>query len=68
MRRMDEQIEQAKGAERLPGVTEIFVPGERGQRRRRQLIAKNTVPLGDITWNALEQTCAGLEVKLPPLV
>jgi len=65
---MDEQIEQAKGAERLPGVTEIFVPGERGQRRRRELIAKNTVPLGDITWTAMEQTCAGLGVDLPPLV
>jgi len=68
LRRMDEQIEQAKGAERLPGVTEIFVPGERGQRRRRALIAKNTVPLGDVTWKALEQACAGLDVGLPPLV
>jgi LDH2 family malate/lactate/ureidoglycolate dehydrogenase len=67
-RRMDEQIEQAKGAERLPGVTEIFVPGERGQRRRREMIARNAVPLGDVTWKALQQVCPDLGVPLPALL
>jgi LDH2 family malate/lactate/ureidoglycolate dehydrogenase len=65
LRRMDDQIEQTKAAQPLPGVGEIFVPGERGQRRRRQLIAGQTVPLGDVTWQTLARTCADLGVPLP---
>ena len=63
--RMDQQIEQAKGGERLPGVEEVLVPGERGQRRRRALLEAQTVPLGDVTWRAIEQSCASLAVPLP---
>jgi LDH2 family malate/lactate/ureidoglycolate dehydrogenase len=63
--RMDAQIAQAKAAEPLPGVEEVLVPGERGQRRRRELLAGGTVPLGDVTWQTLEQTCAALGVPLP---
>jgi LDH2 family malate/lactate/ureidoglycolate dehydrogenase len=65
LRRMDEQIEQIKAAEPLPGVDEVFVPGERGQRRRRTLLAQQTVPLGTVTWQTLEKTCADLGVPLP---
>jgi LDH2 family malate/lactate/ureidoglycolate dehydrogenase len=63
--RMDAQIDQAKAARPLPGVAEILVPGERGQRRRRALLEQGTVPLGDVTWQTLEKTCAGLGVPLP---
>lgn len=63
--RVDDQIDQAKSAERLPGVAEIFVPGERGQRRRQELLAQGTVPLGDTTWQTLTKTCSGLGVPLP---
>ena len=65
--RMDQQIEQTKGGERLPGVEEVLVPGERGQGRRRAVLEAQTVPLGDVTWRAIEQTCASLDVPLPPL-
>jgi LDH2 family malate/lactate/ureidoglycolate dehydrogenase len=67
LRRMDEQIEQTKAAQRLPGVAEIFVPGERGQRRRRELLAGGLVPLGEVTWETLSRTCAGLGVAPPPV-
>ncbi len=63
--RIDAQIEQAKASERLPGVEEILVPGECGQRRRRALLQRGTVPLGDVTWQTLERTCAELGVRLP---
>ena len=33
LERMDAQIDQIKQGERLPGVDELLVPGERGQRR-----------------------------------
>ncbi|MDQ3703229.1 MAG: Ldh family oxidoreductase [Chloroflexota bacterium] len=65
-RRMAEQIEQIKGAEPLPGIDEIMVPGERGQRRRRALLAAGTVPLGAVTWQTLERTGAELDVPPPP--
>ncbi|HEX2186266.1 MAG TPA: Ldh family oxidoreductase, partial [Chloroflexota bacterium] len=65
LQRMDEQVEQAKSAEPLPGVEEILVPGERGQRRRAELLARGTVPLGEISWQTLLKTCA--ELGVPPL-
>lgn len=63
--RMDEQIAQVKAAEPLPGVAEVFYPGERGQRRRHELLAQGTVPLGRVTWDTLQKTCADLTVALP---
>jgi LDH2 family malate/lactate/ureidoglycolate dehydrogenase len=65
LRRMDEQIQQAKSAERVPGAEEILVPGERGQRRRAALVEAGQVPLGATTWQTLEKTCADLGVDLP---
>jgi LDH2 family malate/lactate/ureidoglycolate dehydrogenase len=64
-RRMDEQIAQIKGAARLPGVEEILVPGERGLRRRRELLARGTVTLGASSWHALTRECSALGVPLP---
>ena len=66
--RIDAQIDQVKSGERLPGVDEILVPGERGQRRRRELLATGAVPLGVVTWQTLERTCAELGVDLPAAV
>jgi ureidoglycolate dehydrogenase (NAD+) len=68
LRRMDAQIEQAKASERLPGVDEILVPGERGQRRRQRLLESGAAPLGQITWQVLERTCRELDVPLPPIM
>jgi LDH2 family malate/lactate/ureidoglycolate dehydrogenase len=65
--RMDQQIDQIKGAERLAGVEEIFVPGERGERRHRELTARGVVPLAPATWQILTTCCQSLGVA-PPAV
>ena len=68
LERMDAQIDQVKGGERLPGVEELFVPGERGQRRHAQLTARGIVPLAPASWQLLATTCELLEVPLPGAV
>ena len=42
--RMDAQIDQVKQGERAPGVDELLVPGERGERRLQELIARGVLP------------------------
>ena len=68
MARMAEQVAQVKAAEPLPGTGEVLVPGERGQRRRRELRERGTVPLGDVTWQTLEKTLGDLGVALPAVL
>jgi LDH2 family malate/lactate/ureidoglycolate dehydrogenase len=63
--RMDEQIDQVKQGERAPGVDELVVPGERGERRHRELTASGEVPLAAAGWQILSATCATLGVELP---
>jgi ureidoglycolate dehydrogenase (NAD+) len=63
--RMDAQIDQIKASKRRPGVAEIRVPGERGQRRKRELLARGQIPLSAKTWRTLEQCAAGIGVQLP---
>jgi LDH2 family malate/lactate/ureidoglycolate dehydrogenase len=63
--RMDALIDQVHDTEKLPGTEEIVVPGERGQRRRRALQEQGAVPLGDVTWQAMEKVCGELGVALP---
>ena len=63
--RMDAQIDQIKHGERLPGVDELVVPGERGQRRWLDLTARGAVPLEPAVWQLLEQACESLGVPLP---
>ena len=63
--RMDDLVRQIKATELLPGVEEILVPGERGQRRRRGLLERGSVPLGDVTWQTMEKVCGELGVGLP---
>ena len=63
--RMDEQIDQVKQGERAPGVDELFVPGERGERRLQELSASGTVPLAPAGWQILEASCEAADVPLP---
>ncbi len=63
--RVDEQIDQIKQSRRAPGVSEILVPGERGQRRRRQLYRTGKVPLPTVSWAELGRLCADLDVPAP---
>lgn len=63
--RVDEQLDEIKQARRLPGTTEILVPGERGQRRRRELRRTGQVPLKAASWAELGRLCADLDVPAP---
>jgi LDH2 family malate/lactate/ureidoglycolate dehydrogenase len=64
--RMEVQIEQVKAGERLAGVDELLVPGERSHRRYRELTTRGTAPLSVSTWEALTKACASLSIALPP--
>jgi ureidoglycolate dehydrogenase (NAD+) len=63
--RMDEQIDQIKSSHRTPGVEEILVPGERGQRRREELSQLGTVPISESVWRSMAAAAQSLEVPLP---
>jgi LDH2 family malate/lactate/ureidoglycolate dehydrogenase len=66
--RMDAQINQIKQGERLPGVDELFVPGERGQRRYAELTARGVVPLAPASWQLLVTGCESLAAPLPDVL
>jgi LDH2 family malate/lactate/ureidoglycolate dehydrogenase len=66
--RMDAQIDQIKDGERLPGVRELLVPGERGERRHADLTARGEVPLAGASWQLLATTCESLGGRLPAVV
>lgn len=63
--RMDDQIEQIKGGKTREGVDEIFVPGERGQRRKQQILEQGSVPLSTNAWGAMEKMSESMGIALP---
>jgi hypothetical protein len=65
---MDAQIDQIKHGERLPGVEELVVPGERGQRRYLDLSARGVVPLAPASWLMLATSCKSLDAPLPAVL
>ena len=66
--RMDAQLNQIKQGERLPGVDELVLPGERGQRRWLDLTARGVVPLERAGWQMIEQACESLGTPLPTVL
>jgi LDH2 family malate/lactate/ureidoglycolate dehydrogenase len=66
--RMDAQLDQVKHGERLPGVEELLVPGERGQRRYLDLTDRGVVPLAPASWQLLATACTSLAVSLPAVL
>ena len=66
--RMNELIDQVKEGERAPGVHELFVPGERGERRWRELTSRGVAPLEPAGWQILTSACEALAVRLPTVV
>jgi LDH2 family malate/lactate/ureidoglycolate dehydrogenase len=48
-------IEKVKATERLPGIGEILVPGERGNRQTARIQASGTIELEDNLLEALRQ-------------
>jgi uncharacterized oxidoreductase len=67
LKRMDEQLDQIKHGERLPGVGELVAPGERGQRRWLELTARGVVPISPASWDVLVTSCDSLSVSPPVL-
>jgi LDH2 family malate/lactate/ureidoglycolate dehydrogenase len=63
--RMDEQIDQVRQGERAPGVDELLVPGERGERRHEELAGRGELPLAPASRQILAGTCEALGVELP---
>jgi LDH2 family malate/lactate/ureidoglycolate dehydrogenase len=64
--RMEAQIDQVKAGERLADVDELFLPGERSDRRYRELTTRGTAPLSETTWEALTKALASLSIAQPP--
>jgi LDH2 family malate/lactate/ureidoglycolate dehydrogenase len=64
---MEAQIDQVKSGERLAGVDELFLPGERSYRRYHELTTRGTVPLSGATWETLTKACASLSIPPPVL-
>lgn len=68
LQRMDAQLDQIKQGERLPGVDELVVPGQRGERRHQELTARGVVPVAPAGWDVLAASCASLSVPLPAVL
>jgi LDH2 family malate/lactate/ureidoglycolate dehydrogenase len=68
LQRMDAQLDQIKQGERLPGVDELLLPGERGQRRYLDFTARGVVPLAPASWQLLATGCESLAVPLPAVL
>jgi len=68
LKRMDAQLDQITQGERLPGVQELLLPGERGQRRYLDLTARGVVALAPASWQLLTMGCESLAVPLPAVL
>jgi LDH2 family malate/lactate/ureidoglycolate dehydrogenase len=62
---MDALVDQIRGGERADGVDELVLPGERGERRHRELAARGAVALDDAGWDMLRAGCETLGVPPP---
>ena len=68
LQRMDAQLDDIKQGERLPGVEELVVPGERGRRRYLELTARGEVPVSPASWQVLVTSCDSLGAPLPAVL
>jgi LDH2 family malate/lactate/ureidoglycolate dehydrogenase len=68
LERMDVQLDQIQQGERLAGVEELLVPGERGQRRYQDFTTRGVVPLASASWQLLATSCESLGVPLPAVL
>jgi LDH2 family malate/lactate/ureidoglycolate dehydrogenase len=55
---VEDLIERVKATKKLPGVDEILVPGERGNRIREAALAEGALEIEDGLWSALQQAAA----------
>ena len=64
---MDREIDRIKGGKKMPGVDEIFYPGERGQKRMRDLRLEGVVPLGESGWSSMQAVSDKHGIEMPQL-
>ena len=63
--RMDELMTWVKAGQKIEGVSEIYYPGERGQRRAAGMVKDGKVTLAGVAWQTLSEICAETGVALP---
>ena len=63
--RMDELMAWVKAGQKIEGVSEIYYPGERGQRRAAGMVKDGKVTLAGVAWQTLSEICAETGVALP---
>ena len=63
--RMDELMTWVKAGQKIEGVSEIYYPGERGQRRAAGMVKDGQVTLAAVAWQTLSEICAETGVALP---
>ncbi len=51
-------VERVKNTKRLPGTPEILVPGERGNRLTRRILASGEIEIEDNLWQALKEVAS----------
>ena len=66
--RIDALVDQIKQGDRAPGVEELVVPGELGDRRHRTLTAAGAVALEPAGWQILTASCEAVGVPVPTAV
>ncbi|MFC1717662.1 Ldh family oxidoreductase [Candidatus Poribacteria bacterium] len=57
-------IEWVKSSAKVPGVQEIYIPGEIEQRNRKRMLEEG-IYIEDSTWNEMAKTARSLDVDLP---
>lgn len=65
-RRMQVVLERVKSAERLPGVDEILLPGERGGRMAAERLARGVMPVEEALVNGLRTMAAKYDAQGSP--
>ena len=52
---VDKMINKVKGTKKLPGVEEIFIPGEKGNKMAREIITSGEIEIEDNLYNELKK-------------
>lgn len=58
--------EWVKSSAKLPGVQEIYIPGEIEQRNRERML-KEGIYIGDATWSEMVEMAESLDISIPEM-
>ena len=65
--RIEKLIAHVKASETIPGVEEVFLPGEIENRMRTKRL-KEGIPVDDVFWEALQDTGMGVGVRIQDFI